>query len=187
MTGAELNTFIKKHPLSVGCVVVALVCGGLLYYRSSDIATSQQNFEAKRAEAGKVTSNVRNAAGLPEQVKDIEDQRKELETRLIKVSQLAVNLQYFYKLEAETSVKLSDVRQNAVPRTNPGNARYVAVPFSVSVQGTFAQLVTFLNGLQNGRHFCRINSASFSKSGGTGDDGSSSMTLSLNLDLLGQQ
>ncbi len=186
MTGADLTAILKKHPLGVVCGLVTVVCGVLLYTRASNITASQAELEARTTEANKMIANVRNSTGLAEQVAEIQEQRKELEGRLLKPGQLAVNLQYFYKLEAETGVKLTgDPRQSNVGRSSKA---YIGIPFAVSVQGSYPQLVNFLGRLQNGRHFCRINTANFIKSAGAEGAGSEGeMTLSLNLELLGQQ
>ena len=185
MTGEDLTAAIKKHPLSVVCALVAVICGGLLYYRSSNITASQAELEAKNAEATKMIANVRNSTGLAEQVAEMQAHRKELESRLLKAGQLAVNLQYFYKLEAETEVKLSgDVRQGTLPKSTK---TYVGVPFTVSVHGSYAQVANFITRLQNGRHFCRITSSTLSKANSLDSaPGESDMSLTLNLELLGQ-
>lgn len=183
MTGADLTANIKKHPIGVGCGLVALACGVVLYLHSGDIALSQAENEARTAEANKMITNVRNSANLVEQVTEMQALSKDLESRLMRAGQLAVNLQYFYKLEAENEIKLVDVRQGSMNRS--GKMQYVTVSFSLTVSGTFAQLTNFLNRLQAGRHFCRINTATFNKSGGD-TDAAADMTLSLNLDILGQ-
>ena len=184
MTGADLSAILKKHPLSVVCGLITVVCAALLYYRADNITASQAELEARTAEANKMIANVRNSANLAEQVTEIQAQRKELEGRLMKAGQLAVNLQYFYKLETETEVKLADVRQGNISRN--GRGQFAGIPFSVTVEGTYAQVVNFLGRLQAGRHFCRITSANFTKASGSNMPGAADMTLSLNLELLGQ-
>jgi Tfp pilus assembly protein PilO len=187
MTGADITAILKKHPLGVVCGLVTIICGGLLYQRAENIAASQTELEARTTEANKMIANVRNSTGLAEQVAEIQAQRKELESRLLKAGQLAVNLQYFYKLEAETDVKLQgDVRQGIAAKTNRS---YIGVPFSVSVQGTYPQVVSFINKLQNGRHLCRITTATLNKGNGSDSAAASAerdMMLTLNLELLGQ-
>ena len=183
MNSAELSTTLKKHPIGVACALVAIACGVMLYMRAGNIASSQAESDSATAEASKMIANVRNSASLVEQGAEIEGLSKELDGRLMKAGQLAVNLQYFYKLEAETEVKLVDVRQNALPRN--AKAQYIGVPFVVTIQGSFAQVTGFLNRLQNGPHFCRINSATFNKTGSE-SAGGTDMTLSLSLDILGQ-
>jgi Tfp pilus assembly protein PilO len=181
MTSADLVALLKKHPISVGCALLSIVCGVLLYTRSSSISDSQAELEARTADLASMNANIRNSANLPEQVAEVQALTKELDGRLMKASQLAVNLQYFYKLETENEVKLVDVRQNALPKNS--KSTYVGVPFSVSVQGSYTQVMNFLNRLQNGRHFCRINTANFSKNAGAGGP---LVNLVINLELLGQ-
>lgn len=179
MNTADLVALLKKHPIGVGCGLVSIVCGILLYLRSDNIKSSQAELEASSAQAAKMVSNVRNSTGLAEHVTEIQALSKELEGRLMKAGQLAVNLQYFYKLETENEVKLVDVRQGTTPRNS--KTLYVGVPFNVSVQGPYPNVMNFLNRVQNGRHFCRIGTASFTKVGDTAD-----MSLALTLELLGQ-
>ncbi len=189
MTAADLVPLLKKYPTSVACGLLSIACGVLIYVRAGNIAASQAELDSSSAEANRMITNVRNSTGIAEQVAEIQGYSKELESRLMKAGQLAVNLQYFYKLEAETEVKLADVRQNSVGR----NARmqYVSVPFSVTVQGSFAHVMNFLTRLQAGRHFCRITAATISRSSGTSEVAAppetADMNLSLTLELLGQQ
>ena len=183
MTSSELSTTLKKHPIGVACALVSIACGVMLYIRAGNIAASQAENESATAEASKMIGNVRNSASLVEQAAELESLSKELEGRLMKAGQLAVNLQYFYKLEAETEVKLVDVRQGSLPRN--AKSQYISVPFTVTIQGSFAQVTGFLTRLQTGAHFCRINTATFGKAGGD-NAGGTSMTLALSLDILGQ-
>jgi hypothetical protein len=179
MNSADLVTFLKKHPISVVCGLIAVICGVLLYLRSGNIAASQAELEASSAQASRMIANVRSANGLAEHVTEMQAFSKEVEGRLMKASQLAVNLQYFYKLETENEVKLVEVRQGG---TLNRRSQYAGIPFTVTIQGTYTHVMNFLNRVQDGRHFCRINSAVFTKVGGTASD----MNLNLNLELLGQ-
>jgi len=183
MASSDFLALLKKHPVGVGCALLSLVCGVVLYLRSGNIAANHTELEARSAEAAKMVSNIRNSSNLAEQVVEIQTQTKEMEARLLKASQLAVNLQYFYKLETENEVKLIDVRQNSIPKG--AKTVYQGVPFTVSVQGSYTQVMNFLGKLQNGRHFCRINTANFTKAAGANTSGPV-INLSINLDLLGQ-
>jgi len=182
MTSADLVALLKKHPIGFGCVLLSIVCGVILFLRSGNIEAAQAELETRSAEAAKMAANIRNSGSLSEQLAEIQVHTKELEGRLLKAGQLAVNLQYFYKLETENEVKLIDVRQGSLPKNS--NTPYVGIPFSVSVQGSYGQVMNFLGRLQNGRHFCRINNANFTKA--TAGNAGSLVSLSLNLELLGQ-
>lgn len=183
MTTADISASFKKQPIGFICGLVILVLAVLLYLQSTETETNQADYEAKSGEAAKIIANVNASKNLAEHVQEIQSQVKEVESRLVRATQLAINLQYFYKLEAETEVKLTDVRQNAVSRGS-GTA-YTGVPFTISVQGSYKQVMVFLNRLENGRHFCHFNGANFTK---VASDNSSQnlMTLTLNIELLGQ-
>ncbi|MFZ5494209.1 MAG: hypothetical protein ACOZE5_02585 [Verrucomicrobiota bacterium] len=190
MTGADLIAFAKKHTIGTICVLLVVACGVLLYFRWGALAASQAEYEAKSTEAAKMIANVKNAPSLEEQVAEIQQLSKELESRLIKPGQLAVNLQYFYKLEADNEVKLLDVRQNTPARRAGGKPVFMPVPFSLTVQGPYANVMKFLGGLQTGRHFCRILNSNLTRSGGASEGGSAparqEYSLVLNVELLGQ-
>jgi Tfp pilus assembly protein PilO len=184
METADLIARIKKQPIGFACGVLCIVFGALIYFRSEKITEYQKIYDAKAAEAATISANVSIAKTLPEQVAEIQGFTKEMESRLVHASQLAVNLQYFYKLEAENEVKIIDVHQNTPPRNT--KTAYTGIPYSLSVQGPYKQVMSFLQQLENGRHFCRITSASFTKVGSGTDPQSTGMALSLNIELLGQ-
>jgi Tfp pilus assembly protein PilO len=181
MTFADLISRIKKQPIGFACLVICLLSGGWLYYRSGEIDARQEEYRTKSEQAAKFISNVGVSKNLPEQVAELQAVTKEMDGRLVRAGQLAVNLQYFYKLEAENEVKLLDVRQNPVPKNT--KTLYVGIPYNVNIQGPYKNVMAFVQRLEKGRHFCRINGAGFTKFVG-GSDGS--MTLALSLELLGQ-
>jgi Tfp pilus assembly protein PilO len=188
MTSADLLAMIKKHPIGFACGVVCVVCAALLYFRGGLIDTYRAELETKSAEATKILANVRNSEKLPAQVAEIQTLSKEMESRLIRSGQLAVNYQYFYKLEAETEVKLVDVRQGNLPKGL--KSLYAGIPFTVTVQGSFKQVLAFLQKLENGPHFCRFTSVVFAKQGTSSEANrasadSAGLNLNINLELLG--
>lgn len=187
MTTADLIAKIKKQPVGFACGIVCLLCLGWLYYRSGAIDQRQQEYDAKAAEAATMISNVSLSKSLPTEVAELQAATKELESRLVRAGQLALNQQYFYRLEAETDVKLLDVRPNTPPKPK---ANYVGIPYNVNVQGSYKNVMNFLQRLENGRAFCRIYIANFTKAAGSSEGGapsaSTTVTLALTLDLLGQ-
>lgn len=187
--GAEFQVLIKKHPISAVAVAISLACGVLLYLRSSTIAEKSDESTRKADEAAKMQANITNSAGLSEHTERMKEAANEIDARLVRASQLAINLQYFYKMEADSGVKILDVRQNSLPPPRPGAAKaaYIGIPYNVSVQGTFAQTLSFLKRLENGRHFCKFLTVTYTKSGSSDRAGASQlMNLSINLELLGQ-
>ena len=187
MNSAGLTAIFKKQPIGFSGAVLGLVLAGLLYVRSDQIAENQAIADAKAAEAAQMLSNTRRAEGLTKQVDQMQAFGKEVENRLVRSGQLGINLQYFYKLEAENEVKLLDVRQGLPSKTSKG--LYVGIPYTLSVQGSFKQVGAFLQHLENGPHFCRFTTATYSNSASASVDApggaAGGVTLNLTLELLG--
>jgi Tfp pilus assembly protein PilO len=188
MTGADIIARIKKQPIGFTCGLICVLCLAWLFgLRSGALEARQAEYDIAAAKAKEVSSNVSLSKTLPAEVAELQVATKELESRLVRAGQLALNQQYFYRLEAENEVKLLDVRQNTVPRT--AKTIYMGVPYNVNVQGPYKNVMAFLQKLEKGRHFCRIHSAAFTKTmisaeGGAGT--TNGVTLALSLELLGQ-
>jgi Tfp pilus assembly protein PilO len=187
MTGADLIASFKKHPVGFTCGLLCVILGALIYFRGDKVTENQATNTAKSAEAASIIANVRNSENLAKQVAEMQALAKEMDSRLIRPGQLAVNLQYFYKLEAENEVKLLDIRQGTPPKT--AKSMYVGIPYNVAVQGSFKQVISFLRKIESGPHFCHFSSVTFNKAAGASTDSSGSvaenMTINLTLELLG--
>ncbi len=179
LTGQDLLAIAKKHPVSVGCALLAVGLAVGTYMRHAHVPVQEQLLAQRATEGERLKENLRNSTLLKEQHDALVAANAEINSRAVRVGNLATNLQYFYKIEADTGIRLVDLRQ-LTPAAQPGGAnapRYLRVPYALSVQGDFASVLTFVRRLENGSHFCRINSASIS--------GGNDVTLTLNLELLG--
>lgn len=184
MTNAELMAFVRKNPISVGCGAVALLLGAAVYFRASEIPAAEAELTQKSAEADRHGANLKNAAQLKEQLDALVAANKEIDSRLVRGSQIAINTQFFYKLSSETGVKLNDFRQAPPgPAAKGGKAVFTPISFTVSTSGSLAQLIDFLNRLESGVHYCRILTATVAAPSG---NRSGPLTMTLNLELLGQ-
>ena len=183
MTTEQLVALLKKNPISFGCAALALVLGLVIYYRMDEGPEAMVLLEQKTAEGERLRANVINAAQLPEQLAAITEAREEIEKRLIG-GELARNQQYFYKLEAATGVKIVSISQAPVARAKPGaKSTLTGIGFTVSFQGSYLTVLDFIRRLENGAHYCRVNSASFA---GTSNNRAGPLAVSLSLELLGR-
>jgi Tfp pilus assembly protein PilO len=187
MNAADLKAMAKKQPIGVVCGVIALACAVLLYMRS-DKVEENRNLSGEKAKAARaILTNVANSKDLPQQTEAMQRAVKDLEGRLIHASQLAINLQYFYRLESETSVKLVDVHQGATgfPRAGSGKAGYTAITFAINIQGNFKQVLDFIQRIENGPRIARFNSVSFIKAAGE-NVGADQFSVSMGIEFLGR-
>ncbi len=184
MTNEQLFALIKKNPLPVGCGVLALLIGVVIYLRMDLVPETTKLLEQKTAEGERLHANVNNAAQLPEQLAAITEARTEIEKRLVRGVDLAQNLQYFYRLEADTGVKILTLRQNPMAQVKPGaKPALTGVGFNVSFQGPYLTVMEFLRRLESGTHYSRFTAVSV---GVAGSNRTAPLTFSVSLELLGQ-
>lgn len=184
MTNQELVAALKKNPVVFGCAAlsVALIVG--LYFRSDAIPEAEAALTQKSAESERITLNIQYSAQLKDHVESVAAANAEIDTRIVRASQLGTNTQYFYKLESETGAKIIDLRQTtAAAVAKPAKGAFLPVAFAVTVQGTLAQVLDFLRHVENGAHYSRVLTANCT---GTANARNAPLTLALTLELLGQ-
>jgi hypothetical protein len=183
MTREELWATAKKNGISAICAGVSLLLGVGIYFRSDAVPEAEAELAQKSAEAERLALNVKYAEKLKEQLEAIEAANKEIDTRIIRASQMGINTQYFYKLESETGVKLVDFRPMAsVPPVKGSKATFAPVGFNLSVQGTWPQVLDFVRSLEGGARYTRVLTTSVS---GAASNRKGPVTLALYVELLG--
>lgn len=194
MNSKDLVAWFKKHPFPTICGVLTVLLLGGYFFRQGAVPEAESSLQEKMSESRRLKANIANAASLKDHVATLEEANRKVEGRLMRAADLAKNQQYFYKIEAETGVKLTDLRPGASlakPKA-PGAAKklYSSVPYTCGVQGTYEQLLAFLRRLEEGEHFQRITNASVSMGGsGSADDAASAdpiLSLSIGIEFLGE-
>jgi hypothetical protein len=190
MAAEPIVATLKANPISVACGALALTLAVGIYLRSSRVPEGEALLDKKATLGERIDANLKNGVQLADQFAAISASRKEIETRLVHPDELAKNLQFFYKLEAETGTKLVDLRQNPAPPAAKGAAKgktfYKGVGYTLSVRGDYTRILDFLRRLESGQRFCRVLSASVGI-GGSDKDRGNELTINLSLELLGQQ
>ena len=188
-----LKASVKKYPVGSCSLAISLIMLVALIVRYLDVETIQENHDKAAAEGQRLAANVSHASQLADQTQALEEANKVITSRLVNPSDLAINLQYFYKLEAETGIKLVDTR----PVDSRGGAKaavkglYTPVQYIISLQGGYGKVLAFIRKLEHGTYFCRVISSNCSQAQaeqekGTGEKGSSEMVMSLTVELLGK-
>jgi hypothetical protein len=182
MSTQDLIAVIKKNPISVGCGLLCLGLVAAIYFRSDEIPGREADLAQKSAEGERHALNIKNSHELKEQYDALVAANKEIDSRLVRASQLAANSEFFYRIESATGVKIIDgPRQNAATAPK-GKAQFTTIGFNVSAQGDITQLLNFLHHLESGEHYCRILNATLSLNSVKRD---APLTLSLTLEILG--
>jgi hypothetical protein len=191
-----MSTWLKKYPFAAACVGFSLLLLAVYCFRQDAIPQSETLLADRTAESRRLRANITNSASLKEHVAALEEANRKVDQRLVRLADLAKNQQYFYKIEAETGVKLTDLRPGSVSNSTAAKPvagikkHYSSVPYSCSVQGTYNQLLAFLRKVQGGEHFQRILTATVSMAGSSGEDEAAAadpvLSLTINIEFLGQ-
>lgn len=185
MTNEELFALLKKNPIGVACGVLSIALGAGIYFRSDEVPAAEAELAQKTEEGSRLAANLQNAAQLKEQDEALTVAEKELESRLMHASQKLTNLQFFYKLESDTGVKMTANPSQGTLTPQPksaGKTVYSVVPFNITVQGTLVQLIDYLHRLESNARYCRVMSVTC---GAPSSERGGPITLTLNLELLG--
>jgi len=163
MSNEELVIFLRKNVISVVCALLSIGIGVAIYMRS-DLLPEAEKVLAQKAQQGELlAANIEDSSQLKEQHAALMASNEEIANRMVRVGQLAENLQYFYRLESETDSKLVDLRQIpwVPPAKNAPKTVFTPVGFALTAQGDYGQLVDLLRRLENGEHYCRVISCIF--------------------------
>lgn len=195
MDFATIKTSAKKYPLGTAAIAVLVVMSAALFFRSSTMTDTKAALEQNTSEAQRHLSNISYSAQLEEQFQALENANRTIASRLVNPQDLAINLEYFYKLERETGVKLLDTRP-ASPSPGPASrapvmkSGYKPVQYAVSLQGSYSQVLTFLRRLEQGTYYCRVVTASCNlaqeDSSAEKKTASSQIVLALTVEILGK-
>ena len=183
MTNEEALQFIRRNPIGVAAVAVALALGGWIWYRGDEGPVLEEDLSRRQADALRLGNNVKYSGQLNEQLGALQAANKEIDARVVRAGQVGANTQFFYQLESETGVKLKDLRPGPVPAPAKGaKSPYIPVAFSLTADGSYGQLLDLLRRIESGPRYARINSASLSVSLANRN---SPLSLSLSVELLG--
>src|SRR5688500_12604561 len=106
MTNEEFVILAKKNPVSLVCALLSLGLVAGLYFRAEAGPEAEAQLTQLSASGERMALNIQYSAQLKEQSEAMAAALKEIDARIIRASQLGTNTQYFYKLEADTGVKI---------------------------------------------------------------------------------
>ena len=177
----EINDLFKRHPVPVGCAGLTFILLLALYFRFGTLAEVQVKLEEREKALSKLVDNVKFSAQLDTQLAALEQANAVILAGALREGELARNQQLFYRLEADSGVKLLDIRQQPVPKPAKGAAPtvYVPITFSLSILGEYPQIMKFLKNLEKGDTVSRLVAATI------GQPVEGGQTVSLTVELLG--
>ncbi len=176
-----VTDLFKRQPVPVCSLSLIFILLVVLYFRFGSLAEVQAKLEESEKTLSKLVDNVKFSAQLDTQLADLEQANGVIQAGALREGELARNQQLFYRLEADSGVKLLDIRQQPIPKLVKGAAPtvYVPITFSLSIVGEYAQIMKFLKNLEKGDTVSRLVAATI------GPPMEGGQTVSLTVELLG--
>ena len=150
---------VKKNKVVSVSIACVIVFGLAAMIRWSAVEDAQSELDAISTEAARYANNLRNASQLTADQALLAKRTSEIEARMLKVGALMENQQFFFDLEKNTGVKLVELRPGSEISPAARKGFYAALPYSLTVTGTYPQLLTIIRRLENGPQFVRVLSA----------------------------
>ncbi|MBA3849425.1 MAG: hypothetical protein C0502_05445 [Opitutus sp.] len=153
--------------ISVGVLLAAGAAGyGFLLY-AHELAAEQQALQKRGDEMFAAIARQKRMDGL---VATTRAAVAHLDSQLAIENELAANLDRFYQLENSTGVRLVSINQLNPPALAPGAPAptYTALPFTLQISGSYAQVMQFLHEVEYGPLLARISTCNLNRAGGSG-------------------
>ena len=187
ITAKDLTIFVKRYPIGVVCGLASVIMLGGLYLRSDRADELSAQSKDLEAQSKKILGEIRNGASIAEHYATLSAKTKDLDSRLVRGSERALNQRYFYRIESDTGVKEVNLQQTssgAEPKKGD-NRLYSGIAYSVVETGDYRQILDFIGRLESGQYYYRLISATVSRKAGDAAGAAPVITLSLNIELLG--
>jgi Tfp pilus assembly protein PilO len=185
MSAADLMEWIavvRRHPLSLLCGIVVLVCGICSWLVYDDIKGLELERNQLAQDGDLMVATLITGPSVRTELEAIREVTRRLDDNLVVEDNLAENLWYFYKIEQLSKAHLTELHQ-LNPLIPDPRSLYKRIPYSLTVTGNYEQTGAFLYAIETGPRLANITSVNFRRS----DPGSPALNLEVNLELLGKK
>ena len=153
---SKKNVF-KAHRVATVSFLAGLLFVAIAVWRQTALSSMQSEADQREEHASKLAGNVRNAQKLEAHVSELSDLNGKVRSRATDPSDLAANQQYFYRFEAETGVKITELRKAPAPAKSKGPAtEYSSVTYIVTFEGNYEKVWEFVRKIETGGRISRI-------------------------------
>ncbi|HUJ45218.1 MAG TPA: GspMb/PilO family protein [Opitutaceae bacterium] len=171
-----------RYPFGAAGFVLSLLLAGVSIWLHFD-ARELEVQQLKRARDGdNMLKFIARGSQLRTELATVHAAAQRITESLVVEKNIPENFWYFYKIEQDTQVKLTELQQRPAPLQDAGTpGTYKRVPYSLKLTGPFRAVVAYLQRLESGSRFGRVNSFQLQRQ----DPAASNVILQLDLELLG--
>ena len=178
----QLLALARRSPLAVICTILFVLFGVgdyFLWKRRDELA---ERYERTHQEGEAMMLSLNGQPRVTAQFATIEEAVAYIDKNLAAESDLAGNQDYFFQIEKSTKIHLVNLSQlSSQPSTE--DEAFHAIPFSLRLTGSYAQVLDFLHQLETGPRLLRVKNYRFSQSESASGE---NLSLDLTVELLGR-
>jgi Tfp pilus assembly protein PilO len=178
----QLLATVRRRPIVALLLVVFVVLGVANYFLWQQRQEITRLHDDVRHKGEAMLKALTDQNRIKAELAALQEALGQIDRNLVFEGEMEVNLGYFYKMERLSGVRLSQLNQLSSQPTTDGNP-FKAIPFSLRVTGTYAQIMNFLRQLETGPRLLRIRTSNFSRA----ETKDKSLDLDLTVELLASQ
>lgn len=158
----------RQYPIAISTLVLAVVLGLYVWSGGDNKIQLARQLTDLQSQWERMERNLRNATGLESQLEEMQELRAKMRTRMTRREEVALNLNYFYRLEQQSNVSISSINQlpasaGQQARHLPTMADFDIIGYSMTIEGSFNDVLSFLQSIQQGEYFARIENVNFGR------------------------
>lgn len=192
MTLLSVFEYLKKNYIVTLSGFTILACLIVNFVRSEQIERLEADHDDLNVRHSRIIKNFKYGSELQADLEEMREMKNEGESRLFRPENLAVNQRYFYQIESATGVSLRNLKQIIVPpptgkgskaaRKKAAKLMYRSISYSITVSGSYEQILNFLKKIEGGNAFVRLSGLVINSSRSNENAG---IDLQLGIDVLG--
>lgn len=162
MSSSVIIDKLKQYPLALACVVLLLLFAVVTFLRggvTSELSAKEAELDARiRA----IEVNVKNSKNLKQDTEKLNAMVDEIDSLLFRRDERAVNINFFYGLEDEAGVVISNISQLAQPDPiyagggTRGLKLHSTLVFNINLSGSYSDILRFLHEVHRADPLIRV-------------------------------
>jgi hypothetical protein len=162
----NLSVISKKfaeYPVLFVCGIITPLALVLLFMRAPKLEQYETELLDLERQWEQILTNTERSSGLEADTAALEAGLEEIEGRLMQVENVAVNYEFFYDLEEETGITMSQFSQgNASDGSQLSLGleklkHFSVIPYDLSISGSMEQLLGFIDVLNRQNYIVRLD------------------------------
>jgi hypothetical protein len=154
---------IAEYPVIFVCGLITPLALVLLFMRAPKLEQYEGELADLERQWEQILTNTERSNGLEDATAALEAGLEEVESRLMQVENVAINYEFFYDLEEETRVTMSQFSQgnasdgSTIPLGIEKLRHFSVIPYDLTISGSMDQLLGFMDTLNRQSYIVRLD------------------------------